>query len=334
MTTSTAARAVFFAGPRQVDVRRVDVPAPRSDEVLIRTAFSGISAGTEMLAYRGEIDSDVVLDEKIESLSDTFAYPFQYGYSCVGTVEQSDADLAEGALVFALHPHQEYFVASKGGLVELPEISPRIATLFPLVETALQISLDAGPLLGRQVVVLGLGAIGMLTALVLQRSGAHVIASEPSEWRRATAAGVGIDSVSPEEVAATVRRISGGNGMPIVIEASGNPKALAPALPLLAHEGTAIVASWYGSKLVELPLGRDFHRRRLVLRSTQVSTIPAWMSSEWTVERRRSVAAQLLTELPLAALATHEFDIDDAPHAYDAVDKGQTGLVHAALRYM
>ena len=79
-----------------------------------------------------------------------------------------------------------------------------------------------------------------------------------------------------------------------MIEVSGNPDALRTALGLLAHEGVALVASWYGAKDVSLPLGGDFHRRRLTIRSTQVSTIPARLSDRWSSARRRDTVVDLL----------------------------------------
>src|SRR5687767_419645 len=103
-------QAVTFVGPRRVQLANVDVPEPASGEVLIRTLFSGVSAGTELLAYRGLIDPDLPLDESISALSGTFRYPFRYGYSCVGMVERSPGDHSEGALVFAFHPHQDRFL--------------------------------------------------------------------------------------------------------------------------------------------------------------------------------------------------------------------------------
>jgi threonine dehydrogenase-like Zn-dependent dehydrogenase len=121
--------------------------------------------------------------------------------------------------------------------------------------------------------------------------------------------------------------------VPLVVEASGNPAALRAALPLLAHEGTALVASWYGTKEATLPLGAEFHRRRLTIRSTQVSTIPARLGDRWTPERRRRAVAELLGELPLDRLATHTFPFEDAPAAYAALDAGGPGLIHAALGY-
>ena len=44
-------------------------------------------------------------------------------------------------------------------------------------------------------------------------------------------------------------------------------------------------------------------------------------------------ARDLLTELPLRALATTEFPLADAASAYAAIDRGDRGVLHAALRY-
>jgi hypothetical protein len=93
------------------------------------------------------------------------------------------------------------------------------------------------------------------------------------------------------------------------------------------------VCSWYGTKPVPLELGAEFHRRRLSIRSTQVSSIPAALRATWTRERRLNHARELLSELPLETLATHEFAFERAAEAYEAIDRGEEGLVHAALRY-
>ena len=111
------------------------------------------------------------------------------------------------------------------------------------------------------------------------------------------------------------------------------PAALAEGLQLLAHEGTALVGSWYGTQGVPLPLGGPFHRRRLTIRSSQVSTVPAMLSDRWDVARRRTVAMDLLDVLPLSSIATTEVSFRDAPAAYDAVDGPAPGVMHVALRY-
>jgi threonine dehydrogenase-like Zn-dependent dehydrogenase len=286
-----------------------------------------------MLAYRGEVDPDLPLDETLGALAGTFAYPFGYGYSAVGEVERSRGSIAEGTLVFAFHPHQDVFTVGEADAVAVDGHDPRTAVLLPLVETALQACLDAGPRLGEHVAVLGLGCVGILTGALLARAGALLVGSEPDEERRAAAAAFGLESVSPHQVEAAVAGRTGGRGAGLVVEATGNPAALAGALRLAAHEGTVLVASWYGTKMAALPLGAEFHRRRLTIRSTQVSTIPAKLAGRWDRGRRRSAARDLLAELPLGALATHEFAFEHAADAYAAVDRGEPGLIHAALSY-
>jgi 2-desacetyl-2-hydroxyethyl bacteriochlorophyllide A dehydrogenase len=325
-------RSLWFVGPRTVEIRAQALAPLEPGQVLVRTTSSGISGGTEMLAYRDELDPEVAVDESIGALGGTFRYPFQYGYSCVGVVEHSRSDVEVGTLVFAFHPHQDLFVADSADVVPLRSVDPRPATLFPLVETALQISLDSGPVFGERVVVCGLGAVGILTALMLERAGARVLAVEPQAWRREAATRAGIEAVTPDALP-DVLGSDGVRHVPLVVEVSGNPDALRSALGWLAHEGVALVASWYGAKEVSLPLGGDFHRRRLTIRSTQVSTIPARLTDRWTPARRRAAVVDLLTELPLDTLTTHTFPFDRAADAYAAIDGGLPGLIHAALGY-
>ena len=132
------ARALFHTAPRCVEIRELPAPCPAPGEVLVRTVCSGISSGTERLVYRGEVPADLALDDTIDALGGNFSYPFAYGYACVGEVAES------GQAVFAFHPHQDVFTASADDLIVLPAVEPAAATLFPLVETALQITLDAG----------------------------------------------------------------------------------------------------------------------------------------------------------------------------------------------
>jgi threonine dehydrogenase-like Zn-dependent dehydrogenase len=261
----------------------------------------------------------LALDDTIDALGSTFSYPFAYGYACVGEVA------ASGQTVFAFHPHQDLFSAQAGELIPLPAIDPASATLFPLVETALQVTLDAGAGYRERVIVLGAGVLGLLTGLLLQRSGWRPLVAEPQEWRRAIASSLGVTAAAPEELVK--------EEVPLVIDASGNPDAPAMALNMLAHEGTLLIASWFGTKPVVLPLGGAFHRRRLMIRSTQVSTVPARLSGTWTRSRRRREAVELLSELPLAQLCTDVFDFGQAAEAFRAVDQGKPGLMHAVLDY-
>jgi len=327
------ARAVHFVAPRRVELREVELPEVSEGHILVATEWSGISSGTELLAYRGEVDPDLPLDETLGALAGTFTYPFRYGYSAVGRVVQPAAPFQQGQRVFAFHPHQDRFVADAREVVAVDGLDPRAATLYPMVETALQVCLDASPRLGETVVVVGLGAVGILVAALLARSGAVVLGSDPEPARQAAARAFGVRAIDPDDVPEAVAAETGRRGADLVVEASGNPQALAGSLGLLAHEGTAVICSWYGTKPVSLPLGAAFHRRRLALRSTQVSTLPAVLTARWDRRRRAELAWRLARELPLAVLATHAFAFERAAEAFACADRKEDGLIHAALRY-
>jgi 2-desacetyl-2-hydroxyethyl bacteriochlorophyllide A dehydrogenase len=310
-----------------VEIREVELRRPRDDEVVVQVSHSGISGGTELLVYRGEVPADLPMDGTLDTLGGTFSYPFPYGYSCVGRVEGT------GDTVFVFHPHQDLVVVRPEALIPLPAVPPRDATLFPLVETALQVTLDAGQRLGEPVALLGLGVLGTLTALLLERAGARPVCAEPDPWRRRLAGSLGLRAVDPERLRDEIGEETGGRGVSLAIDASGHPDAPGQALGLLAHEGTLLVASWLGTKLAPLPLGLEFHRRRLTIRSTQVSTIPSALAGTWTLARRRRAAAELLGQLPLAALASHELPLERAADAFAALDRAEEGLMHVALSY-
>jgi 2-desacetyl-2-hydroxyethyl bacteriochlorophyllide A dehydrogenase len=326
------ARALQFVAPYLVELADVVVPEPGVGDVLVRSEFSGISGGTEMLAYRGELNSSIPRDETLGALAGTFEYPFTYGYSAVGTVEVSRSDIREGDRVFAFHPHQTRFTVSATDVVPVGDHDPRAATLFPLVETALQISLDADIRYREVAAVLGLGPVGILTAIMLTRSGADVLASDPKPWRRAAAQVCGLEALSPDSLGDAVHALTSDRGADVIVEATGNPNALGESLGLLSNEGVAIVASWYGTKPVTLPLGAEFHRRRLEIRSSQVSTLGG-RAGRWDRLRRLETTRALLPELPLSLLSSHTFPLEKAPDAYAALDRGDDGVVHVALSY-
>ena len=316
------AQAIEFSAPRTVRV--IDVEVPEDDHLcLVRTLYSGISAGTETLAFNGLINPSTELDESIESMEGTFSFPFRYGYSCVGVVERGAESIVEGQQVFCLHPHQSILIRPAREFVVVDGIDPRVATMLPLVETGLQIALDAGAPVG-PVLLFGLGPVGITAAAVLDQRGVEVIGVEPIRSRREAAGAFGIEAVPPEQAP---------SGVSMVIECSGRPEVLAGSLDLLLHEGTALVASWYGEKPVELPLGAAFHRRRLTIKSTQVSSIPRALQDEWTFQKRTAAAVDLMKELPLDVLATHTFPLHDAQRAFEAADSAADGLIHAALGY-
>jgi 2-desacetyl-2-hydroxyethyl bacteriochlorophyllide A dehydrogenase len=319
-------RQVVFEGPRRVAVRPLDVGEAGPGETLVRTRLSGISSGTELLAYLGKLDPTLPLDETLPTgRNATFRYPFPYGYSVVGEVAASRHGLPRGTKVFAFRDHADAFVASQAELIPIDRLAETDATLFPLVETALQVSLEVDLDPGDSALVVGLGVLGLLVSLLLARSGLDVRAIEPRRDRRYVAEALGIRTLTPAEAPRAIELWTKGRGVSRAVEASGSPTALASTVPLLAHEGHAIVASWYGTQPVPLQLGAEFHRRRLTLRSSQVSTIPTALQDSWTIERRRKEALELCHVLPLGRIPTLTMPVDRAAEAFETLASHEEG---------
>ena len=101
---------LFFTAPKQVEIRETALPALKEDEVLVETICSAISAGTEMLVYRGEFPH---LSDSHDNVSSELNYPLAYGYACVGRIKETGKQVDRSMrdkLVFAFHPHASYFI--------------------------------------------------------------------------------------------------------------------------------------------------------------------------------------------------------------------------------
>ena len=329
------AAAVWFARARSVELRTEELADPGPDEVRVRAALSAISHGTEMLVYRGEVDADLALD--LPTLAGGYGFPLKYGYASVGHMVAIGRDvrgLREGDLVFALHPHQDEYVVRESLVRRLPDrTAPEQGVFLANLETAVNVVFDAKPRLGEVVAVFGQGVVGLLVTQLLCRSGARVIAVEPSALRRSFAERCGADAAIAPGDESFLRTFTSGRGADIAIDASGSPSALQQAIDSVAIEGTVVVCSWYGDKPVPLDLGGRFDRGRVRLVSSQVGRIDPALAPRWDRERRLELATDLLRELVLADLITHRIPFAQAAEAYALLDGGAAETVQVVLDY-
>ncbi|TME27988.1 MAG: zinc-binding alcohol dehydrogenase [Chloroflexi bacterium] len=329
------AAAVWFARARSVELRTEELADPGPDEVRVRAALSAISHGTEMLVYRGEVDADLALD--LPTLAGGYGFPLKYGYASVGHTVAIGRDvrgLREGDLVFALHPHQDEYVVRESLVRRLPDrTAPEQGVFLANLETAVNVVFDAKPRLGEVVAVFGQGVVGLLVTQLLCRSGARVIAVEPTALRRSFAERCGADAAIAPGDESFLRTFTSGRGADIAIDASGSPSALQQAIDSVAIEGTVVVCSWYGDKPVPLDLGGRFHRGRVRLVSSQVGRIDPALAPRWDRERRLELATDLLRELVLADLITHRIPFAQAAEAYALLDGGAAETVQVVLDY-
>lgn len=327
--------AVWFPSAGRVEFRDEEVPAPGKGEIRVETTVSAISHGTEMLVYRGQVPPDLDLD--LPALRGSFSFPIKYGYAVVGRVVASgeDAQLREGVQVFVHHPHQTEFVTPVSSAIRVDGIEAESAVFAANLETAVNVVLDARVRAGDRVAVFGQGVVGLLVTKLLKRSGAaSVVGVEPAALRKQMSKRAGADIVcDPEEALGAIMELTSGSGADIVIEASGNPAALDPAMQCAGFQARVVVCSWYGAKPVTLDLGGAFHRRRLRLISSQVGHVDPELGPMWNRDRRTAFVEELLSELDLQSLVTHRFPFSEAAAAYALVDSSPEETVQVLLTY-
>ena len=332
--------SVYFGARQQVIVRKEELPKINASQVLIKTQLSAISPGTESLIYRGEFPEGESIDASIPGLSSTLAYPLKYGYSAVGQViaigEEVDSNW-KNRYVMAFHPHESHFIADPNMLLPLPDdITLEDAVFLPNMETAVNFVMDGKPLIGENVVVFGQGIVGLLTTSLLATLPlSNLVTLDYHSLRREASRKVGaLVSLSPEE--ADLKKSLDEhlpNGADLTYEISGSPAALDQAILATGFAGRIVIGSWYGSKRTSVDLGGRFHRSRIQLISSQVSSIAPEFGARWTKKRRYDVAWEMIRQLKPSHLITHRFSIKEALSAYQLLDQNPAGVIQIVFTY-
>ena len=337
--------SVIFKKPYEIEIVESPLPALEADEVLVKNRVSAISAGTELLVYCGRFPASLLLDAAIPALARPFSYPVAYGYASVGQVVEVGREANKELLnrpVFCFHPHESHYTIHQDQLILLPsDIEPIDAAFLAAMETAVNFLMDGQPVIGEKVAVFGLGVIGLLaTALLSQLPLGDLAVLDPCALRRRSAEAAGapisLDPGAPhalEELNKRLKSVSGEAGADLVYELSGNPAALNQAIGIAGAGARIVIGSWYGTKKAELDLGGGFHRNRIKLISSQVSTLAPQFSARWTKSRRLQVAMDMIRQVKPGRFVTHRFNVRQAAEAYELLDKQPHEAMQVLLTY-
>lgn len=232
--------SVLFTEPDRVDVRQIDddIGELRARDVLVRTRYSLISAATELACLSGS--------------QAWFPFPATPGYAAVGEVLDAGAEisaLAPGDIVHYWGGHKQFNVIDTARpqtiCLKVPEGLPLERAPFTRMAIIAMTSLRISNIeLGDYVGVLGLGTVGNFAAQLAGLQGGTVIGLDLNQGRlaRARAAGLAHTLVmNPASVKDDVAAITNGEGVRTLIEATGVPAALPPALPIVGRYGEVIL---------------------------------------------------------------------------------------------
>lgn len=328
-------RGAYLTRPYGVELGDVHLPPIHEHDVRVQTEVSAISAGTELLFYRGQLEADVSVDTSFEGHGQPLSYPLLYGYNNVGRVVQTGGAVPASLLgrrVFAFKPHQQQYVASLSDVVPLPEgVTAEDSCTLANVETAVSMLMDGAPVIGERVAVVGQGVVGAWVAGLLSHTGLGEVAVVDRLASRLDRAKVmhsqAVRSYLLPESSPPLGHFD------LVYELTGNPEAFGLALSLLRREGRLVVGSWYGNKVATQALGTHAHRNRNTVLFSQVSQIDSKFAARFDHARRLGVAVSWLSRLPGAKLISHRVPFSDAAAAFALLDKNSDECMQVILTY-
>jgi L-gulonate 5-dehydrogenase len=284
-------RAVIMDAPGAMRVGEWATPQPGPGEVLVSVAAAGVCAG-DMYFYLGK--------------NPYASYPQICGHEIAGVVAAAGdgvTGLAPGTPVVVepflgcgrcypcrvgksnccanlqiIGVHRpggfaEQLVAPATHIHRVPAgLTLHDASFAEPVAIAVQACRRGSVAAGEHVLILGCGPIGLALIEVAKAWGAHVTATDIAPERMATAAQLGAEVLpAGEELLDEVLRRTGGEGMPVVIEATGNVRAMEQCVDLVAAGGRIVIVGLVKQGLsVSLP-GLDFTRKEMSILGSRAS---------------------------------------------------------------
>ena len=252
-------RTALLRAPRNLDLVVREKPRPGPGEVLVRTAATAV-CHTDLSIYTGAHPG--------------VRYPVVMGHESTGTVDsvgegvglrtgahviinpiiacghcdscrRGAGNLCRNAGLFGREVEgslSEYVKLPSQYIYELPAgLSLEKATLIETLATVRHAQHRAGLAKGESVVVLGQGTGGLLhTRLAVLTGASPVIAVSRTRWKLEMAEKMGAQHVvaaSAMDAVEEVKRLTGGKGADLVIDAAGGAEALKAALAMLRPGG-------------------------------------------------------------------------------------------------
>ena len=259
-----------------------------------------------------------------------------------GTVEEMGADVSRfqvGDRVYCYGPVCETVTKSERNVRPLrtPLTSQDAVCQDPAL-FAYGAVRDAGITIGDNIVLFGLGAIGLMMVQLLLRAGClNFVAVDPFEKRRSLAQRLGASlALDPThcDVAHEVRHLWG-QGADIAMEASGHYPALHTAMRSVRQCGRVLANGYYKGADSGLELGAEFFHNRLEL----IASLPAWdnppaiQDGTWSVSPTQSKRCLHTVGLPPMASSDPVVPFDEAAQAFLDIYHDPTASVKLGVRF-
>ncbi|MBI4787242.1 MAG: zinc-binding alcohol dehydrogenase [Chloroflexi bacterium] len=342
-------KVIVIKEPGQVGFDEFDDRPLAANEARIQTLYSGVSAGTELTAYRGSNpylhkfwDEQLRLFRCTDQTTKTWPM-IAFGYEECGQVSEVGAAVSKikrGDWVYGTWGHRTETIVTEDFAATrlLPSnLDPVLGIFSQITAIALNGILDAAIRIGETVAVFGLGTPGQIAAQLAKHSGARVIGVDLSDFRLRLAQQLGaIDiaiNANAGQVAEQIKSQTSGRGADVCLEVSGSYPALHEAIRSAAYSAKVVALGFFQGYGEGLYLGEEFHHNRINVVCSQISGIDPSLTYRWNRDRLVQTGIRLQAEgvLNLKPLITHVIPFEQAADAYRIVDTEAENVLQVVL---
>jgi threonine dehydrogenase-like Zn-dependent dehydrogenase len=334
-------RAVILPGDKKVLVADRDRPEPEPHEVLVETKASAICRSDMSLYYGDPIvggepanTGDVVPGHEAAGVvvavgsavrgvhvGDRVTAHLAVGCGSCGYCSQGYSMLCPEWKCFGFDfpgGDAEYFTIAARNALPLPEnVSFKAgAVMTDMIGSQYHVQKKMAVSGNKTVAVVGLGPMGSAAVLVAKAFGARVIAVDILDGRLEQARSLGADNVvnsKDGDAVATILALTGGRGVEIAIDCSGNPAGQNTALDVAAKLGC--VAFVGESRATQINPSEQVIRKLLTVVGGWYFPLGEWQEILRFVDDNK---------VDVEAIISHEYSLEEAEQAFGAFDRRET----------
>ena len=276
-------KQIIFTEPNVAKLLEREIGEIGACDVLVKTAFSTISAGTERANLVGDLNVDPCSRPKP---GDVPSFPRTVGYCSSGTVVKVGDNVKNfkvgDRVIGAWSKHSSYNIFNESKVVKIPdEIELREAAICFISTFSLAGLSKTKPELGESVLVSGIGILGLFAIKLARAMGlVPIIASDPNEERRELALKHGADyAFDPydEDFVSKVKGVTR-NGVNLAVEVTGVGKALEQVLDCMARFGRVSLLGCTRDSDFTIDYYRKVHYPGITLVGAHTNARPAFES--------------------------------------------------------
>ncbi len=341
-------RAAFMTGINTIEMRDIEVPKIKDNEVLVKIEYVGICGSDSQYLETGAIGDFVVEGD------------FILGHECAGEVvelgsEVTDLKLGDKVALepgitcgecefcktgkYNLCPDVEFLATPPyhGCLVnyiafpanmcfKLPDnMSTKEGALVEPLSVGIHSAEQGNVSLGDSVIILGAGCIGLVTLLACKAYGATDITVVDMMQKRlnfATELGASrVINASEADAVEVMNEFTNGKGTDVVIETAGSSVTIKQTAHLVKNGGTIVLVGMAPEDII------DYNFAKIMAKEATITSVFRYRNIY-----QKAINAISEGLIDVSGIVTHEFEFEDSAKAFDYVSKNKNDVVKALIK--